>query len=499
MSRVLLSIGAIQLVIMLVALVRAKVLSVLLGPAGYGVTSTIDQTVLSVMQLAHLSLPFTAMKFMARRHSDGHAAFERTFATFFRALVLQGLAAVLVVAALLTWRPTIFGADLSAYRPYFYVAILGVPAAMLNVLFVNTLASAQRGASSAMLNMLVLLALAVAAIVGVVAHGIPGLYVATVATGVGTTLGSIWYLRRSLGVHAGAATLGLRRELRGSPEIVRYAMLIYAAMSAYSLTMLATRYFVFAGLGAVSAGLLQAMLGIALTVGAVMTPMNGLFFTPYVNRQLPAATKVAAADDFAGKIALLLLVAGLAVALFPRLVLTILFSPRFAPGASALAAFVVWQCLYQMVNVYLQLLIGLDDVAFFTIVTCAAYAVAAASFPGLIADFGLAGAAIALSAAMVVALIGALYRLRRRFDARVAPGVLARGAYCLLAIAVAGRIFEPVSETTVAGVTARAVYAAVVLALAALALTPAERAMLASAIARGRRRAAGLSADGSAR
>jgi len=65
MSRVLLSIGAIQIVIMLVALIRAKVLSVLLGPAGYGVASTIDQTVLSTMQLAHLSLPFTAMKFMA--------------------------------------------------------------------------------------------------------------------------------------------------------------------------------------------------------------------------------------------------------------------------------------------------------------------------------------------------------------------------------------------------------------------------------------------------
>jgi O-antigen/teichoic acid export membrane protein len=489
MSRVLLSIGVIQLVIMLIALVRAKVLSVLLGPAGYGVTSTIDQTVLSVMQLAHLSLPFTAMKFMARRHSDGHAEFERTFATFFRALALQGLIAVLVVAGLLTWRPTLFGADLSTYRPYFYVAILGVPAAMLNVLFVNTLASAQRGASSAMLSMLVLLALACAAIVGVSVHGIAGLYVATVVTGIGTTLGSIWYLRRSLGVHVGAATLGLVRELRGSPAIVRYAMLIYTAMATYSLTMLATRYFVFAGLGAVGAGLLQALLGIALTVGAVMTPMNGLFFTPYVNRQLPVATKVAAADDFAGKIVLLLLVAGVTVALFPRLVLTILFSSRFAPGASALAAFVVWQCLYQFVNVYLQLLIGLDDVAWFTVVTCAGYAVAASSFPRLIADFGLAGAAVALSGAMLVALAGTLYRLRRRFGATVAPAVLARGAYCLLAVAVAGRLFDPVSETTIGGVGARALYAAIVLALAALTLTSSERTMLASAIARGRRAA----------
>jgi PST family polysaccharide transporter len=493
MSRVLVSIGAIQLVIMFVALVRAKALSILLGPAGYGVTSTIDQTVLSVMQLAHLSLPFTAMKFMARRHSDGHEAFERTFATFFRALVLQGLIAVLVVAALLAWRPGLFGADLSTYRPYFYVAILGVPAAMLNVLFVNTLASAQRGAASAMLNMLVLLALAAAAVVGVVLHGIPGLYVATVATGVGTTIGSIWYLRRSLGVHVGATTLGLRRELRSSPDIVRFALLIYVAMSAYSLTMLATRYFVFAGLGATGAGLLQALLGIALTVGAVVTPMNGLFFTPYVNRQLPAETKAAAADDFAAKLTLLLLVVGVAAALFPRLVLTLLFSHRFAAGATALAFFVAWQCLYQLVNVYLQLLIGLDDVAWFTITTCVSYAVAALAFPRLISTFGLAGAAMALSAAMLVAFTSALYRLRRRFGVGIAPAVLARGAFCLVTVLGAGRIFAPPTELTAGGAAARALYGLAALTLAALTLTASERALLATAVAHGRRRLAGAS------
>ena len=87
MSRVLISIGAIQLLIMFVALVRAKVLSVLLGPSGFGVVSTIDQATLTAMQLAHLSLPFTALKFMSRRHSDGHDAFERTYASFSRALL----------------------------------------------------------------------------------------------------------------------------------------------------------------------------------------------------------------------------------------------------------------------------------------------------------------------------------------------------------------------------------------------------------------------------
>ena len=488
MSRVLLSIGVVQVAIMLVALVRAKVLSVLLGPAGYGVASTVDQTVLSTMQLAHLSLPFTAMKFMANRHSDGHAPFERTFATFFRALAIQGVVAVAVVVALLAWRPTLFGADLADYRPYFLVAILGVPAAMLNVLFVNTLAAAQRGASSAMLNMLVLLALAGAAIVGVAANGIAGLYVATVATGVLTTLGSIWYLRRTLGVHATAATAGLRRELRESPEIVRYAMLLYVAMSAYSLMMLGTRYFVFQGLGAVDAGLLQALLGIALTVGAVMTPMNGLFFTPYVNRKLPLETKLAAADDFAGRITLMLLLAGVAVALFPRIVLTVLFSSQFAPAAAALHLFVVWQCLYQIVNVYLQLLIGLDDVAYFAAATVLGYAASAVAFPTLVARFGLGGAALALSIAMLVAFAATVVRLRRKFGATVSPRVMGRATFCLAAIYVAGRLFDPVTETTLAGIGVRGAFGVLVVVLAALTLSRSERSLFASGLAWGRAR-----------
>jgi PST family polysaccharide transporter len=486
MSRVLLSIGVIQLAIMLVALVRAKVLALLLGPAGFGVASTIDQTVLSTMQLAHLSLPFTAMKFMARRHSDGPEPFERTFATFFRALAVQAVIAVAIVVALLTWRPTMFGADLATFRPYFLVAILSVPAAMLNVLFVNTLASAQRGPSSAMLNMLVLLALAAAAIVGVAVNGIAGLYVATVATGVGTTLGSIWYLHRTLGVRVTAPTAGLRRELRESPEIVRYALLIYVAMAAYSLTMLGTRYFVFDGLGAAGAGLLQALLGIALTVGNVMTPMNGLFFTPYVNRQLPVETKIAAADDFAGKITLLLLMAGLVAALFPRLVLTLLFSARFAPAAVALHLFVIWQCLYQFVNVYLQLLIGLDEVAFFSIATVLGYAVAAVVFPTLIAQFGLGGAALALSVAMLVALAATLIRLRRKFNATVSPLVMARAAFCLGAIYVSGILFDPATETSLTGIGARGAYGLLVVGLAALTLSRAERELIATGLARGR-------------
>ena len=488
MSQVLVSIGAIQILIMFVALVRAKVLSVILGPAGYGIVSTVDQTVLSVMQLGALSLPFTALKFMARRHSDGHDEFEQTYTSFFRALAALSVVAVVVVGAILYVRPGIFGRDLTVYRNYFYVAMLGVPAAMLNVLFVNTLAAAQRGAASAMMNMLVLLAAAIASVIGVVLGGIGGLYVATVSTGACCTLASIWYLRKSLRLRLTAPTHGLFAELRQSPEIVSYSAMVYVALSAYSLTMLATRYFVFAALGAVGAGLLQALLSIALTVGAVMTPMNGLFLTPLVNRNLPVATKVDAANDFAGKILVLLLLGGVAVALFPATALTVLFSRRFVDGAGALYLFVVWQCLYQIVNVYLQLLIGLDDVAFYTVTTCVGYGVAALLFAPLVAHVGLGGAALSLGSAMIVAAIAASVRLRSKFGAGIRPAVWIRSAYCLLAIAAAGFFFSPATEARPLGVALRLLYALAVTVLLWLTLDSSERALVGAGIAWGQRK-----------
>ena len=480
MSRVLVSIGAIQILIMFVALVRAKVLSVLLGPGDFGVVSTIDQASLTAMQLAHLSLPFTALKFMARRHGDGHEPFERTYASFFRALLGVGVVAVVVLEAMLWWRPAVFGAELGAYRRYFAIAFLGVPSLMLNVMLVNTLAAAQRGTAGAVVNLAIGCVAAAAAIVGVMLAGFDGLYVMTVAAGLGATGVVVWYLRRSLRVSVAAPGARLRDELRASPEIVSYSLYVYVAVGAYLVAVLATRFFVFDVLGPVAAGWLQALLSIALTVGAVMTPMSGLYLAPLLNRQMPVSVKLGAANDFAAKIAPIFLLGGVAVALFPALTLTVLFSSKFAGAAAVLFLFVVWQCLHHVVNVYLQLLIGLDDVRFYALVNCVAYACAAVAFRPLIEAYGLGGAAIALSVASVVNAVGTAARLAVRFRARIGSLVLVRGGACVAAIMGAGALFRGSPELSTLGVALRVAYLLTVSLLLWMTMSGAERAWLRS-------------------
>ena len=78
-------------------MVRAKIFAVLLGPAGFGVVATIDQLVMSVVQISNLSLPFTALKFLSHSHSLDDDSFRRTYSAFFKVMALLAIIAMLVV------------------------------------------------------------------------------------------------------------------------------------------------------------------------------------------------------------------------------------------------------------------------------------------------------------------------------------------------------------------------------------------------------------------
>jgi O-antigen/teichoic acid export membrane protein len=455
---ILVSIGAVQMLIMLVALVRAKALSLLLGPDGYGIVSTVDQTVISVVQLGGLSVPLVAMKFMARGHSEGQTEFQSAFSTFLRALGILSIASAIIGALVLMIFPAVLGSDLVHLRSYFLLAMIGVPAMMLNILFVNTMAAAQLGAASATLNLSVLAALAVAAVAGVAVAGIEGGYVATALTGMITTIGTLRYLRARLGLSIAAAPRGIFRTIAESPGIVSSTMYLYGALAAYSLTMLLARYFVFDELGAAEAGMFQALLSVSLTLAAAPSAMAALHFAPSVNRRLPTEAKAIAANDFAAKLLLLLALGGVGVALFPRVLLTVLFSGQFDAAASAVFVFVVWQCLLQLSNVYLNLLIGLDDLRVYTLVMAVSYTLVAASLPPLTSDQGLAGAGIALSVGMAVATLAVAVRLRMTFGVSVSRAVTFRAILTLVAITGAGVAFEPATELTLRGAAERMLF-----------------------------------------
>ena len=463
LARVLLSIGAIQALIIVVNLGRSKILSWLLGPEGFGVTSTIDQIVVTVVQLGGLSLQFTALKFMATAHSQGQQQFQQAYDSFLRVLASLSLLATVVALGLLQQNPGLFGADLAPHQAYIRIAIVGVPAAMLNIFFMHTLAAAQQPFSGAMLNLCYGLMAASGAVVGVLLYGILGLYIASAITTICVTAGCLYYMRRVLGLRSAVRGAPILSQIRDNPDLAPHSVQLYLALATYSLTMLVIRYFVLSRLGEAEAGWLQASLGIALSLGAVMGPMNNLYLTPLVNRQIPAVSKVAAANDFARKAIMIVLLASLPIVLFPEFFTTLLYTSRFRPVAATLFAFVAWQCLAQIVSVYGQVLIGLQDVLYFSVTTCFGYALTAMLALVFVPGIGLGGAALALSASAIFMGITAAFRLRSKHAAGIPMNVLLLGGYCLVGVLLPAWIPVGIGEGSAGGLAVRAAYALAVL------------------------------------
>ncbi len=446
MSGALLSIAVLQVLTILVGLLRAKGLAVLLGPADFGVASTIDQVVVTLVTFGGFAMPFTAMKFMARGHSESEETFRRVGSGFLRLLLGLGVVTASVALVVVTVAPVLFGADLVPFRRIMQVAVLGIPSALLLILMVNILAAAQRPSAGAATNLMAVAALGAAAVAGAWWRGIDGLYLTSVGAALVTSVVGLGYLARTLGVRLHAPHAGVVAALRGQPEIVTNATAFYAMMCANMVAMLVLRTTVLSHRGAEATGHLQAALSLALTVGAVLLPMSNLYLVPRVNRVAPIAEKCQAANDFVARMMVLLLVGAMPVLLLPELLTRLLFSAAFLPTAAVLWLFVLWQCVFQVMYVYQQLLVGLDDIFFVGGISVAGFATILVLSHPLVRWLGLGGVAVALTAGTALTGVGLVLRLYRRHGGGVPQRVMVRVLGLLGIVCAAGMLFAGPTE-----------------------------------------------------
>jgi O-antigen/teichoic acid export membrane protein len=465
-------------------MIRAKILSMVLGPAGFGIIATIDQVVLTIVQVAGFSIPFFSMKFMSRAHSDGHERFQTVYSSFLSGLLLLSLVTTSLVIGITYWHPAIFGVELASYKLFVIIALLHVPAMMLGVFFVHTLAAAQMTSASAGLNLVVTFCFAFSACIAAGLFGMEAIYAFVATTGVITTTGSIWFIRKKLSLHVKDPTAGILKELRRSPEIISVSLYGHMALSAYSITMLIARHEVFSTMGEAQAGLLQSLFGIVLALGAISGPLNFLYLTPILNRNIPNEEKFRKAHEFQELMIPVTFILSLPFILFPNLALTILYSADFKPASESLYLFVLWQSMLLIANVYRQLLLGLDDVRFFSISTLSSYAIAIFSIPYLVGMFGLLGVALSLSLSVALNLAIISFRLSTRFRSSIPTGIWLRVIFCLGGTIVTGVIFSYLEELSITGFFARVLYMSLLAPLLWKSLPSEQKKMLIDAITR---------------
>jgi O-antigen/teichoic acid export membrane protein len=419
-----------QLVVMLAGVVRGKALAVWLGPSGFGIAATIDQLVLTLAQIVQLSAPFTAMKVLSLAHSRGAQPFADTYRTFYRAYLPYALGVSALLVATLPWWLPRATPELAPHAATAVLAMLALPATMVQAFLSSGLAARQASSWSIGLTAVSGVLVAAAAAAGAT-RGLSGVYLASVPTLSLVVLAAAVVLRPrgapSAASPAGGRVLTL---WRSDPTIRVMALMGLAALTVYGALLFGIRYLALSHSGPRAAGLVQAAIAIAISLGAVVAPVSSTWLAPYLNRAVAPGEKVAATHAFVQRLTVALAAGCAAVTLLPEFVLGLLFSREFHDAAPLVLWFALWQLLLQPAQVYQFLLLGLDDIVVGTSTIIVGHVVSIVMALLLVGRFGEVGVGMGVVAGGIASAAGALWRVRAHHGFAVPLAVLGRWAWC---------------------------------------------------------------------
>lgn len=446
MFKAILTIGGIQIVAVAVQFIRSKVTAVLLGPAGVGVVSTIDQIVQFAAFAIALSIPLASVKFLSKAHSEGHQEFEKCYAGFFQLLFNLALAGTLIVGGLVFLYPQLLGAEIEKYQWYLLIAIFTLPTLVLGGFFTNVLAAAQKYRVSAALAVITNSVTTIAVVGGIFTAGIFGLFIGSSLASVVVTLGIIIYLWKKLDLSFFADGIKSLKELWNSPNIISFTAMLYFASVSYSLSLLVARYAILTNFGETETGLLQGALVLSVTIGMVLNPANGLYLTPILNRNIEKTEKIQHAIEFQRKMILILILITLPVVMFPQLMLTILFSTKFTSVGSLVFLFIFAQVITQLSGVHQSLLVGTDDLKIYTVIVTGGQIGFAVLGWFLAPNFGILGIALAAIISTIVIFFLTFLRLKLKHGFTIPRSLALLMVYSLSVLFLTGWICSQTNE-----------------------------------------------------
>lgn len=368
MLKIILTIGGIQALAIAIQFIRTKVVAVLLGPEGVGVISTIDQTVQFAAFASALSIPLASVKFLSRAHSESSGAFKRTYAGFIHLLMVLSVAGTVISIGLVFFWPQFLGEEVEKYQSYLLIALFSLPTLVLGGFFTNVLASAQKYRASAALAVITNSATSVGIIAGVITAGTLGYFLGGSVSSFALTVGIILFMWKRLDLPLFNTGSDVLAELRQSPDIFLFTAMMFIGSISYTLSAMVARYAVLINFGEAEAGLLQGAMALSLAIGLVLNPANGLYLTPIMNRNLDGAEKVLRAAEFQRIMIFILALVSLPVVMFPQLMLTVMFSTKFASVGNLVFLFTISIFVKLLTGIYSAFMIGKDDLKAYALI-----------------------------------------------------------------------------------------------------------------------------------
>lgn len=494
MIRTFLTLGAVQLLVMLVQLIRTKTLAVLLGPDQVGIMAVTDKLVAVLTQTVSLSLPFAATVFLPALWAKDRDAYAHLLGRMRAVLVGALCAAGFAGAAVTLLRPGVWGEELVPYRVVVALAFLGAPALGVAPFVQGVLASQMRERAALGFTLLHTCVIVLAAVVGVVWKGLAGFYALLAALGIAVSAFALERLvrgaRKAPGGQPGPTEGG-----SGAPSppeatwilpkpVWRFSILLLGLTFLAPYAALRVHYTVLATAGADAAGWMQAAVGIALAVRGVLGAANAVFLTPNVNRGGSPSASLVWADEYGRTLMLVAAAVVPPLLLWPDLAVRVLYSGTFLPGARFVALFVAVEVLGIAVGVYQSLPVAFGHMGFHVAYSVIAQLGVVASAALLVPWMGIAGAAVSLLVPHLIsaAAVGAFLRFRYRLSP--SGPTLAVTAATMAALAAAGTVGVALPGWSWSHAALKLLAFLLLLVALATQLNPAERSRLRSVLRR---------------
>ena len=442
MLRIIATLGGIQILAVVFNVLRSKLLAVLLGPEGIGAISIVDQTAALVLQISAVSIPFASVRFLSRAHSQGSNEFRHTYSGLLSALITITSIGVLIGLAVVFFKPSLLGAELSAYRSMLIPALLSVPAMALHYFMVQVLAAAQQARLSGLFLLVIAIVQALGAFVGTQLDGALGYYWAILICNYLLVIGVMFFIRKKFSLPFFDREADLRREIRMNPDIVSYTLIMFSISYILPLSNMFARLAILRNSGEAQTGLLQAAIALAASLNLVLNPANGLYLTPMMNRAGDEKQKISAAIDFQRKLLLIMPVVAVPMVLFAKLLLFLFYSPSFVEVSQFFYLFVIAQFLAQLAGVGQAVLIGVSDlVAYVVMVGLGQLALGVIAWE-LVPIWGIYGVAFGYIVSSLAIFVMCAIRLNLRYKWSVPKTQWALGGYGLLGLTLAGILFR---------------------------------------------------------
>ena len=475
MLKVFVTIGLLQVLTMLVQLVRTKTLALLLGPQALGVMAVIDKLLAVIVQTVSLSLPFAALRFLPAVWTKDRAAFHDRYVRMRNLLLLMAFLALVVSLAVTLLRPATWGAQLLSYRTVVLCAIAGLPVLALVPLLQNVVAGRLEQNRAMLVSLGNALVMAAAA-AGILWRGLSGYYLCYAALGLGLVVVAQGIVRRGVSLPgAGGGARRPRFPLRLPPLMWKFSVALLATTFVTPYAALFVHYRVLSDYGAATAGFMQAAIGLGLAVRGVLGSAHPVFLTPNVNREGAPGDRMAWANAFQATFCFIVAASLPPLLLFPQLVVRVLYSRAFLPGAAFAVVFILSEIVNQLGGTYAAIVLALDELKFHVAQNVVAQLLMIAVAAWLVRPLGILGAGLAVLTGPVCIWFATTIFLRLRYDLRIPRRVLGLTGLVVATLIACGALGALRPELTPGTVAVKIAAYAVVAGLFLGLLSPDER------------------------